>query len=450
MDVSLQFLYMQQIKPKYLITLIVLSGVFMRVLLGIYSPPTNSFDDHLEPIAHYINNNERPLPNACWECYQPPFYYVLSAAVFKSAFAITKSYFYSWKFVQFINIIFSILNLIIISKILYLIKFKNKLLIPLVISVIAFLPKDIYSSVMITNDYILVFLSSLSFYYFLKYLNIQSTSNLLRTLLVVFLGAISKQHGLILSLIPLYIIYTSFFKEKTNSITNIKIILPLITLLLICSDEIWKYGKTGIWLVSNQDFFNYTSSQLPGNIFNISFYNIQFIELIKNPFLSQATLSSFWTEIFARTWFDYEWRFLSPTTINVNILSTTLYFIGTLITFTPIFIALKYWRKIMEIRNEYRVLILIGLLFLFVPIFQTIRFPYYSSMKSQFILPSISIFALILYWALSLIKIHTNIIYLSIFTLLLVGISHTLFITENMGDSLPNLSGPLWNFPHIN
>lgn len=437
---------MQQIKPKHLITLIVLSGAFMRVFLGIYSPPTNSFDDHLEPISHYINNNERPLPNTCWECYQPPLYYVLSAAVFKSTFAITKSYFYSWKFVQFINIIFSILNLIIISKILNQIKFKNKLLIPLVISIIAFLPKDIYSSVMITNDYILVFLTSLSIYYFLKYLNIQSTSNLLRILLVVFLGAISKQHGLILSLIPLYIIYKSFFKEKTNII----ILLPLITLLLMCSDEIWKYGKTGIWLVSNQDFFKYASSQLPGNIFNVSFYNIQFIELIKNPFLSQTTLSSFWTEVFARTWFDYEWRFLTPGTSNVNIVSTILYSIGTLITFTPIFIALKYWRKIIKIKNEYRILILIGLLFLFVPIFQTFRFPYYSSMKSQFILPAISIFAMILYWTLLLIKIQTNIIYLTIFTLLIVGISHTLFITENIGDSLPNLSGPLWNFPHIN
>ena len=441
---------MQQTKTKYLITFIVLSGVFMRVFLGIYSPPTNSFDDHLEPIAYYINNNERPLPNACWECYQPPLYYVLSAAVFKSAFAITKSYFYSWKSVQFINIIFSILNLIIISKILNIIKFKNKLLIPLIISVIAFLPKDIYSSVMITNDYILVILSSLSFYYFLKYLNIKSTSNLLRTLLFVFLGAISKQHGLILSLIPLYIIYKFFFKEKTNSITNIRIILPIITLLLICGDEIWKYEKTGIWLVSNQDFFNYASNQLPGDIYNISFYNIQFIELIKNPFLSKTTLSSFWTQIFARTWFDYEWRFLTPGTSDVNILSKILYSIGTLITFTPIFITLKYWRKIIDIRNEHRILLLIALLFLFVPIFQTIRLPYYSSMKSQFILPSISIFAMILYWSLSLIKIRPSIIYLTIFTLLIIGILHIFFITTNIKHSLPNLSGPLWNFPHIN
>jgi hypothetical protein len=110
---------------KYIVIIIIVIGSLLRITLGLSSPPNNSYDDHLAPIAKYINNNSRPLPQECWQCYQPPLYYFVASKVFIASYLAFNNYYLAWKSVQFINVLLSIINLVIISLLLRKIYFKN-------------------------------------------------------------------------------------------------------------------------------------------------------------------------------------------------------------------------------------------------------------------------------------------------------------------------------------
>jgi hypothetical protein len=152
---------------KYLIIAIICLGGILRLTVFWVSPVNNSYDDHLEVINFYSERLNRPAPFQCWECYQPPFYYYTSAAVYNITESLGVDKLTCWKMVQFINPFLSIILLIIVYKILLLFKMP-KLSILITLSFVIILPRDIFTSAMIGNDYMLVFFAILSFYLFLK------------------------------------------------------------------------------------------------------------------------------------------------------------------------------------------------------------------------------------------------------------------------------------------
>ena len=58
----------------------------LRVSLCLLNPPENSFDDHFQPISLIMQSGAVPAKNACWECYNPPVFYVVSAKIGRLAF----------------------------------------------------------------------------------------------------------------------------------------------------------------------------------------------------------------------------------------------------------------------------------------------------------------------------------------------------------------------------
>lgn len=433
---------------KNIVIIVIILGSLFRIILGLSSPPNNSYDDHLEPIANYINNKTRPLPQDCWQCYQPPLYYSLASTVFIAAHKVSGSTYAAWKSVQFINIIFSICNLLIISLLLRTTYYRNEVSIAVVIALLSFYPRDIYASVMISNDYLLVLLSSLSVLMFVKFIKNENKLNYSLLCFLVFGCAITKQHGLILLGLIAYIVIKSIL-NRTHQASNYRYILGGFTVVLCFLDEAWKFIQTGILLVSNQNFFNYTSGQQPGEISGVSFTSFHFIELLYNPFISENTLHSFCTEIFARSWFDYEWRFISPDISSVKYLSTSLFVVGILVTIATLLGMFRYRTKLYKLNLNYTCLVIIALCFFAVPILQTYRFPFFSSMKSQFFLPAISIISLGLYYLLTRKNIIKKYMFAIIFLLVSLGVSHVLFIVFHINISLENLNGPLWEYPFI-
>lgn len=91
--------------------------------------------------------------------------------------------------------------------------------------------------------------------------------------------------------------------------------------------------------------------------------------------------------------------------------------------------------------------VIVALLFMMVPFLQTLRYPYFSSMKSMFMLSGIIILLLMIG---SLIKENTltqkigsYLIVLNVFYGILLAISIFLFLEV----SLNHLHGPLWFLP---
>lgn len=443
---------------KYLIIGLISFGAILRLTVFWVSPANNSYDDHLEVIKIYADDLSRPAPFQCWECYQPPLYYYVGASTFNLTKLFGGSPEVCWKMVQAINPLLSILILFIAYQILLLFRLPQ-LSIAITLSFIIALPRDIFTSAMIGNDYMLVFFAILSFFLFLKTVNVlknKSTTWRWLTLLTVAatLGSLTKQHGLLLHLFSAVIFLLLCRKTNRKKLYWAMPIL-LIGLLISLSEEACKYSETGEFLVSNQHYFDYAKNQFPGSLDKVEFFSFRIFKLYQNPFISENTSASFFTELFARTFYDYEWRYLSPKIPWAKFLGYIAYSIGLMwILFYLVTILL--WLRC-AIKNSFQVEwntiftkgtpTFLALLFMLVPFLQTLRYPYFSSMKSMFMLSGIIILLLTLgnlvkdsSWSKNFgqVVIVLNILYAMI---LVVSIAMYLGISVN------HLHGPLWELP---
>lgn len=436
---------------------IICFGLVLRLVIFSVSPPNNSFDDHLEPIMLYKNGMNLPLPNRCWECYQPPVYYGLCTIVLNVAEELDLSKFNSWRLVQLVNPLISVFVLFLFYRILM------RLEVPLqkslvLLSFLAVLPIDLLTCSMIGNDYLLVFFSALTFYSFLGFYNqiIQAgyIGWLNFFLLCVFsvLGALTKQHGLLLIIFPWAALFI-MFRDLTRRGRALFSAIVLMTTISSLSNEIMKFRTTGKFLVSNQDFYNFTEGQFPGAIERVEFFTFRIYNLMKSPFMSEQTSSSFITEIFARFFFDYEWRFLSPHANDAIIAGQVAYVFGAF--WVLYFVVLLIMRckefakdsfQLLRLNFFFTVSAIVFILFALVPFVQTLRFPYFSSMKATFLLPGVVLLLALIgkYLMKSTNKAVDN--WLIVFNLSF-GFYFVLIIYEVLPLSLNQLSGPLWLLP---
>jgi hypothetical protein len=364
----------------------------------------------------------------------------------------------AWKIVQLINPLLSILVLIFSYRLLVKTKISEVKML-LYMSFLAVLPVDLFTAVMIGNDYLLVFSTIASFFYFLKNLDIIKNKNNISTVNFIWLaffvviGSLSKQQGLILLIFPTSILlYLIVQKIKFHSI-KIALIYSLLVVFSL-SNEFWKYEQTGIFLVSNQNFYDYASGQFPGSLEKVEFTTFKIYSLFEKPFISNQTSASLPTEVFARTFFDYEWRFLSPKINSSKFVGRIAYFVGVLwiIFFIGLFITSFYRRKKLKFKiNRYKILkyvpVIIGILFFAVPILQTVRFPYFSSMKSTFALSGIIILIISHAKYTKQIRLSDKLIFIIIFLNISFGILLVYTISSTLPFAVNHLSGPLWPIP---
>lgn len=440
---------------KNLIVGLIFLGAIFRLTVYWVSPANNSYDDHLEVIKIYSEELSRPAPFQCWECYQPPLYYITGACVYNLTKLLGATNKVCWKIVQLINPIFSLLVIFIIYQILLLYRLPQ-LSVSIILSFIIVLPRDIFTSVMIGNDYMLVFFAALSLYLFLKTvdaLNNQESIKRYTVLLVIVatLGSLTKQHGLLLNLFPMVIFM--FLLKKINR-RKLTWVLPvvLIGFSISISDELWKYHETGQILVSNQHYFDYAKDQFPGSLGLVEFNTFKIIELFNTPYISEKTSASFFSEIFARTFFDYEWRFISPKIPWVLTLGYISYSIGLLwmlYYFFSVLLNIRGYIKNLSMVSMIKVFtpFFLGLLYCIVPIIQTMRYPYFSSMKSMFMLPGILLILIILG-----VLIKQNILLQNVGKMIMVlnvifGLILVLSVLTYMDISVNHLHGPLWHIP---
>ena len=433
-------------------------GVMLRLALFFFNPPNNAYDDHLEPIAYYLNHHQRPSPGACWECYQPPLYYTLSAGVYHVSFWWSKSYFVAWKGVQGINMLLSIATLCMVYHLAKQAFAGHRQVVLLLLALAAVLPRDLYAASMITNDYQLVFLTALSVWFFLRYTTRQETLFLGGLCLSAAACALTKQHGLIVLLLPAAILVRSLWAMTSlrgRSLFTPSVIMPLLGIGLGLSDEIWKFSVTHVLLVSNQHFFDYARNQPPGSVSNIEFYSLRLIALLQHPLLSRFTWASYWTALFASSWFDYEYRYVTPQLPDIKVVAALLYAYGLGVVSLTL-VGIGKWLATSR-ANRWQpnwvvsLLAVIALCFFLVPLVQTLRLPHYSSMKSQFLLPASTIILLGMGYALREIHLlRVPFIFYGLVALTLgIGITHVAYVIAYLPQALGALSGPLWQFPNL-
>jgi hypothetical protein len=432
-------------------------GVILRVIVWAVNPPNNCLDDHLEPIARYSIEGWRPNPESCWQCYQPPAYYVFSATVLRAATYLTGHAMAGWKAVQAVSVLASVGTMMLTHLILWLWYPSDRHRCRLALLILAILPVDIYAAGFISNDAMLVCWSTLAV---AGYSVLARTARLWTGTALLSGGTIlavwTKQSGAVTLLLPCVVLLRLVLDEmRLRRITFLRskqipvVVCLLLTLPIAVSDEIWRAGKTGIFLFSNQHVFRYADDQPPRTFDKVSLASFRLVSLMKEPFISDATLASLPTELFARAWFDYEPRYLPSSRI-------TQWFARLLYLFGLPFVLLTAAGAAQGLKRSFREpailpLLLLLVAFLAVPFLQTSRFPHFSSMKTVFVLPAVSIAAMMLVLGLRLLpgRFSQTFISAAMIIILLIGIGHVSLIVTLRNQHLVEMTVPLWPIPGL-
>lgn len=382
-----------RVRRVTLLGLLLLLGAGMRLGLGVVNPPSNSYDNQLTPIVLYAQQGERPAPDACWQCYHPPVYYAASAVVLKGTASLVETARATWESVQLLNALASIVTLLCCFLLLRLYLPEDWLAQASGIALVAVLPRDLYTAASMGHDAFLEMFVSVAVLCFAYVERGRHERLALGGVLVsVVLGAWTKQSGLVLLALVVVIGWQLWRKADTDRRRAWILAAVGSVCLLALADEAWRTLQTGIPLASNQHFGfeQYVEGQPPGRISFSTFTTLLPLQLLEHPVLHPSTVDSFWTQLFARTWFDYEPRFLPPRPA-VHWIARVLYVVGFGVTVVA---GRGLLRVLRSGPHSARTLLLVPCGFVGAAIVQTVRFPYFSSMKALFVLPAVSVGAL--------------------------------------------------------
>jgi 4-amino-4-deoxy-L-arabinose transferase-like glycosyltransferase len=432
---------------------ILVVGITLRLALAWVNPPSNSYDDHRRPIAEYANSGERPAPDACWQCYQPPVYYEFSAFVLKGMVHLTGSPWVGWRAVQFLSAAASGASLVLVYFLVRLFLPGNQNAQAAGVLIVAILPRDLYTAASISNDAMLqLFVTGAALFAALFLLKRDGRQQwwLIGLAVLTLMASATKQSGLVL--LPIVGIASLKLMRAAPPAKHLRFVLLVVSglSLLSLADEAWRFERTGRVLASNQhlDYRALAEQQPPGLITARTFTTFMPHRLVNAPTLGPMTVGSFWTQIFARTWFDYEPRFLPENRLTLW-LARMLYAVGLL----SIAVALVgVARLLMKARRSAGILLLIPAGFLGAAIVQTVRFPHFSSMKALFVLPATSLLALSFAFGIDqclqrpLMKRAAAGLLIA---LALVGLAHVAAALSLNSEALGSVTSPQWPDPHL-
>lgn len=287
-------------------------GIGLRLLLFWANPAPNSYDDHFEPVFKIMTYGSIPSKDACWQCYHPPLFYVISAVIGKLSFNLGADYFQVIKILQFVSCLYGIATIGVIYLILKRLPLSDFARL-LAFGTVCFLPRHIYASAMYSNDTMASLGVSGSIYLTIVAIDKRFSPFSLAALSVVAGGTLLTKYPALIVLPAIAVAFgTAFFwgilaSRKKIAISFLFIMLsPLFILSWQVVSDIKNYGRP---FPSNMGFLNRGTTHIPGKG-NMSFLDFKPWEIIKTPILTPKTAKSFWTGVYGSFWFDVEPKFL--------------------------------------------------------------------------------------------------------------------------------------------
>ena len=365
---------------------IIITGTIIRIFYLMhtsYLDRSYDVEGHLDYIKYLFNHNLNiPSVNECWECYQPPLYYLFST-LFYALF--NNSQISPIIVLQILSIFVSIV-VIIVAYYLFKILFKKNLkLILLSLSLFTFWSGNIIFSIRITNDTFFYLFTSLSILYLLKWI-INPDKNHVLYIAAIFatLDTISKANGIIIWGVIGFLIIIKLLKNKGNfKLIHKFIYLPtlfIVSILITFYNPI--FNPSNDWLIGNINTLN--------RALRVNNTLLNFIVLDTNTYFSQANVSS-WLDSSGRQYFmNYLFKtslfgefIYSDNQKDLMIILSTLLLVIISIFIIGFFIYLIRARNI----KEYNFFTLIFISLFVSIVMLRLKYAYSSDYDFRFILP---------------------------------------------------------------
>ncbi|MGD8453404.1 MAG: hypothetical protein PVJ57_16450 [Phycisphaerae bacterium] len=420
-----------------LVCAILAAGVALRLALALAIPPDRAYDDHYEPVRIMLDKGVLPSAADCWECYQPPLYYVISAGPAALARSIAAAMGAPDTAEQAARRALQIVSFLAGCATLWVCRLILRRFPELTrhealgLAFVAFLPRHVYMSAMATNDALTYLAASLAVYAALRtHAAGWPTRGCVLTGLAAGTAVLCKGYGWVTVAAILLLIWL-FTRVRGTTPPRRELTRPLLlTAAAAFALGIWLVARN-VWIyehphVDNFEMFPETPMryQPPGSIGQTSFASLRCRDLLTHPWVHVTHVDSFWTQLYARLWFDYEgfnttlgpyppWSRLwdrcatAEPAWNGNRWDMLLSYaddevppgfrrvaVVAYIAGAPLTLAVLCGLVLaaLRARRDFRfALILVHALFaLSVPLVQTLRLPHFAAMKAAFALSSLT------------------------------------------------------------
>ena len=365
---------------------------------GLYENFDKDYNEgrHINYIMQLYTNGS--LPNKIiGQFYHPPLHHFIMAMNLKVMDIFTDSESFKFESMQFINLIYSVIILIILYKILEELNLSNKnKILPMLM--FACYPLYIYLSGSINNDELVTMFSLICLLYLMKWKKEQSIKNTIIIASTIGFGLMTKS-SMYVMIIPAIYVYFKVLAEYVSSDKKPgKLLLELLIFAVIAS-------ALGFWFQIRSYINGLETLGIIEPYEYLSIADKSFVErfCFVNPFqMSDVNI----------------WNNLMHTSINFGILSVNYVYMTIMIVLliTLIIDVLYYLFKDFEKDKILMVTFFAWWVFYF---FLNIQMPYTCSMHSRYMLVPISIATMILAKGLEneknkIIKIQTYISTISI------------------------------------
>jgi hypothetical protein len=433
---------------------IILAGALLRIAYASGSDVRNVYDDHFQVTRIILEQHRWPHPDENWQAYQPPLYHALSALTYwlvsgrsqtPPAVDATPEQWaaplglpcpYPWhmagrKAIQLLSVAAGIGVLLLVWLTLRLLFPQAALGQSAGLALVAFLPRHIYMSGMATNDSLAWLWASLCVYAVLRALPArgkQPSAGYGWWVLAGVAAALAmwtKHYGLgSLGVLGAGLAAAVLVKDRSARRGQWRgaALALVVAIVLGAWPYVRTYRLTGSPIVSNFDRLpNTMTHQMPGELSRVSWLSFRPVRLVERPWVHLSTVDSFWTSLYAESWFDFGtsatiyqyrpwlnfvWPIWRDRTLtgrererrglmwDINIMPARLLWEGRLLIalgLLPSAVTLlglgALWRRVPITAGV--VLMASTALGVATPAFQTVRQPFRSSMKVTFALSAL-------------------------------------------------------------
>ena len=283
------FLFRKIQYKEILIILIILSLIPKLFYLygSNYELLPNDISGHTDYIKIVAQKLKLPNPSECWECYQPPLFYISGAFIYRTIESMgVVSDTEIFRIMQFYCLLlyygFLLISILIINKTLDI--NKNSLL---AISLLLFWPSSTLQSLRIANDVPAYLFFSLAFFYLIKWWQTNGTRSLIYSCIFSAVGLLVKSNlAIMVFVFMICFLYKLFFTKRVIS----QKIIEFIIIFIILSVAILLNQRNTILGIKQDDPFVGNYKGIPSQVYGVGNALSNYIQFDFNSYTKYATI----------------------------------------------------------------------------------------------------------------------------------------------------------------